>query len=189
MIKNTDREESLEYLYKEYTRLSDRCDSYAQSSFADIQLYGAIAVLFAWKPIAEAINLRSGNVTSGILLYGFIGILLFVAIIALRDLLKQSIINFYLRQLSIYEAEIRQRLNHEGKAFRVADNWMHYSKSTHQRVFFRFFIVFCLLVVAYPFLILGTQPAWYYSLIYLAVGLLIISIYISAGLLLTKDSI
>src|SRR6266550_4214607 len=105
-VKNTNRPESLEYLYKEYTRLSDRCDSYAQGSFADIQLYGAFAVLFAWKPIAETINLHSGsNVTSAVLLFGFIGILLFVSIIAIRDLLKQSIIKFYLQQLSIYETE------------------------------------------------------------------------------------
>lgn len=187
-MDNTDSKESLDYLYKEYTRLSDRCDSYAQSAFEDIKLYGAIAVLLAWKPIADAITVRGyEDIGSGFLLFGFIGILLIVGIIAVRDLLKQSVIKFYFLQLSDYEAEIRKALNHEGNAFRVADNWSEYNKRIYLKVFSRFFVIFSLLSIAYPCLILATQATHkHYALIYLAVGLLVIGIYISAGNLVTK---
>lgn len=66
----------LEYLYKEYARLSDLCDSYAKSSFNDFQLLGAIGILLTWQPIA---NLAAAP--SYIILLGFLSILFIVGML------------------------------------------------------------------------------------------------------------
>ena len=80
--------QDLEYLYKEYVRLSSRLDTIIDSSWGDFKLLGAIGALFAWLPIAKS-NLFGGTDTSVTLFIGFIGILSLIAVIGARDLIKQ----------------------------------------------------------------------------------------------------
>jgi len=76
---------SLEYVYKEYVRLSERCASYVQSSFDDIKLYGVSGLAFAWKPIVDYLKLTHTDQTR-LLFYGFLTILLVVIILGIFNL-------------------------------------------------------------------------------------------------------
>lgn len=97
---------TFEYLYKEYVRLGDLCDSYSKSSFDDFKLLGAIGALLAWKPIADFTT-----ASSSIVLLGFTAVLFIVVIVGTRDLIKQSVISYYLTQIKLYEEEIRISLD------------------------------------------------------------------------------
>jgi hypothetical protein len=83
----------LEYLYKEYVRLSGTYEASIKSSFDDIKLLGAIAVLLAWKPISDSKLLGSEGSSDLLLLMGFVAILVIVAVLAVRELTKQSLVN------------------------------------------------------------------------------------------------
>jgi len=168
--------QTLEYLYKEYVRLGDLCDSYTKSSFDDFKLLGAISVLLAWKPITEFTT-----ASTSIVLLGFLAILFIVAIVGIRDLIKQSVISYYLSQIRIYEEEIRIGLARpNASTFRFAINWERWSQQKHAPVLSRFYLLINLIVVIFPIAVLIPQKPHWYAGIYAAVALLVLSIYLSA---------
>ena len=174
----------LEYLYKEYVRLSDLCDSYAKSSFDDFKLLGAIGALLAWKPIADL-----ATASPFIVLLGFLAILFIVAIIGTRDLLKQSLINYYLSQIKLYEEEIRGILAHpDVPTFCFAVNWESWSQQKHLPVTSRLYLLIILTVTVLPSIILVMQKPRWYAAIYLLAALFSLIIYLNAALVLYGKS-
>ena len=172
----------LEYLYKEYVRLSDLCDSYAKSSFDDFKLLSAIGVLLVWKPIAELTT-----ASSFIVLLGFVAILFIVAIIGTRDLLKQSLINYYLSQIQLYEEEIRMILDRPDRpTFHFAANWEYWSKQKHSPVASRLYLLITITVTVLPSIILALQKPHWYAAIYAIVALFSLAIYLNATQVLYK---
>ncbi|MBD1821224.1 hypothetical protein H6F51_01645 [Cyanobacteria bacterium FACHB-DQ100] len=174
----------LEYLYKEYVRLGDLCDSYAKSSFDDFKLLSAIGVLLVWKPIAELTT-----ASSFIVLLGFLAILFIVAIIGTRDLLKQSLINYYLSQIQLYEEEIRRILAQpDTPIFNFATNWEYWHKQKHLPVAARLYLLIALTVTVLPSIILALQKPHWYAAIYALVALFALAIYLNATQILFRKS-
>lgn len=174
----------LEYLYKEYVRLSNLCDAYAKSSFDDFKLLGAIGALLAWKPVAEL-----ATASPFVVLLGFLAILFIVAIIGTRDLLKQSLINYYLSQIKFYEEEIRKILAHtDAPTFCFAIHWESWSQQKHLPIISRLYLLIVLAVTVLPSIILTTQRPHWYAAIYVLAALFSLIVYLSAALVLYGKS-
>lgn len=179
-MNSSDKETSqfIEYLYKDYARLGDQLDSYAKSTFDDFKFLGAIGILIAWKPVADAVATKSNN----ILLLGFILILFIIAIVGIRDLLKASIITFYIKQLKLYEGEIKTRLAQpDTKAFHFAADWEKWSEEKHKRIRLHLNLLFYLLILFFPTVMLASQDPRWYAAIYLVIALLTMIIFQSAA--------
>jgi len=179
---------SLDCIYKEYVRLNDQCDKYVQSSFEDFKLLGAIGALIVWPPIAN-LSFTRAEESGVILLMGFIGILAIISIIATRDLLKQSVIAFYMKEMANYEANIRARLDDvDTNAFRLAQNWPEWQKRKHSAISLRFRLIFFLFLFFFPITVLVLQDSyWYHPVIYGCITLIILCIYLSAVRELYKE--
>jgi len=173
-------EQRLDYIYKEYVRLSEKSEEYIKSAFDDLKLMGVIGATIAlWKPIVDFIVLANSEIDySGLLFLGFLSLLLVIAIIGFWNLIKQSFIIFFADNLQGYEAEIRKELN-ERQGSRVFNlNLEKETKLIHSyRVTFTAFLaIFALTTTVIPFLILSSFNVAY-SLIYLSLSLTIFGIY------------
>lgn len=175
-----DPEQRLEFLYKEYVRLSETAENYIKSAFDDFRLMGVIGATIAlWKPIVDFIVLANPDLDySGLLFLGFLSLLLVVAVIGFWNLIKQVFIVFFADNLQGYENEIRQALN-EQTGSRVFN--LNIEKETkllrsYRITFAAFLSVFALAITIIPFLILVSFSISY-AVLYLALSLLIIGIY------------
>jgi hypothetical protein len=144
--------DNLELMYKEKTRLSEVVNSYAVSSFNDFKMLSALsAVIVAWKPISESMN-TSANAL-GSLLIGFLVINVTITLIGLLNLLKQSVMNFYLDEIQILENEIRSKLT-DTETFQVTSNWNSKGKYRQLKVSTTFYRLFSLVTIILPTVIL-----------------------------------
>ncbi|MDZ8225993.1 MULTISPECIES: hypothetical protein [unclassified Nostoc] len=175
-----DSNSRLEYLYKEYVRLSEKAEEYIKSAFEDLKLMGVIGATIAlWKPIVDAIVLANPKIDqSGILFLGFLSLLLVVAIIGFWNLIKQSFIIFFADNLQGYEEEIRKELN-EADYSRVFN--FNLEKETkliesYRTTFAAFIIVFAIATTFIPFIILFYTNA-YYAFVYILLSLTIFGSY------------
>ncbi|NEQ55255.1 MAG: hypothetical protein F6K11_34895 [Leptolyngbya sp. SIO3F4] len=102
----------LEYLYKEYVRLSNRADELIQNTYDTFKLFGAVSVLVVvWQPISELISSAKSNLDPGLVLFlGFLSLLAILGIIGLLNLLQQSYTWYFVHNLQAYEQEIRKEL-------------------------------------------------------------------------------
>ena len=178
---------SLEYLYKEYVRLSERCASYVKSSFDDFKLFGAVgAVALAWKPIADA-NLFGRVDKSVVLLYGFIVILFIVIILGIFNALKQSLVVYYLQELRVYEAEIRAQLGQTDKmTFRWTESYPKWRNTAVKRIAVHLTIVLFLIVILFPTIVLLFDHPLYAG-IYGFVSLVALAVYLNAAKIIFKE--
>ena len=89
---STDSNQRLEYLYKEYVRLSDKAEDFIKSTYDDFKMFGAVsAIIVIWKPISELITPINSKADSSLILFlGFLSLLIVLGIIALLNLVKQS---------------------------------------------------------------------------------------------------
>lgn len=103
----------LEYLYKEYARLSDRAEEFIKSTIDDFKLFGAVGVIIIiWKPTSEMIFAGNPNVDSSLVLFiGFLSLYLILGIIGLLNLFKMSYVWHFVHNLKAYEMEIKKELN------------------------------------------------------------------------------
>jgi hypothetical protein len=70
-----DCDKRIEYLYKEYSRLSDKCDELIKSIFDDLKLFGAIgATIVLWKPISDFIPINAKSDSNYILFLSFLSL-------------------------------------------------------------------------------------------------------------------
>jgi hypothetical protein len=112
-----------EQVYKEYVRLNERFDSLVDSSFNDFKLLGAVGALIAWPPLASLDVFNT--VYSGLILFiGFVGILFIVAIIGTRDLLRWTLVEYYLQQMLVYEDELKKPFQGDVMLFQFAHVWI-----------------------------------------------------------------
>jgi len=179
-----DTSDSLEYFYKEYVHLSDRCDAVLRSSWDDFKLLGAIGVVTAvWPAFAESGLFRERD--AGFLLFiGFTGILVLVAILAARDLIKQSLIEHCLRELLIYEEEIRARLGRpDTQTFRFVEHWMIQRKQKWGKAILHFYIMLCLILFVFPLTALLINYRYLYAALYVT------EIVVASGIVLSGTRI
>lgn len=175
-------EQRLDYLYKEYIRLSQQAEEYIRSAFDDFKLMGVIgATISLWKPIVDVIVLANPKIDfdySGLLFVGFLSLLLVIAVIGFWNLIKQSFIIFFADNLQGYEEELRKELS-ERENSRVFN--LNLEKETkliisYRTTFSAFLAVFALATTVIPFLILLSFN-FTYSLTYLLLALTIFGTY------------
>lgn len=173
-------EQRLDYLYKEYVRLSQQAEEYIQSAFEDLKLMGVIGATIAlWKPIVDFIVLAKPEFdASGLLFLGFLCLLLIIAIIGFWNLIKQSFIIFFADNLQSYEEEIRKELSVVEGSGVFGLNLEKEAKllQSYRSTFAAFLSVFALATTFIPFLILISLSATY-ALIYLALSLALFGTY------------
>ena len=174
--------EKIQLLYNEYTRLQSVMNSYANSSFSDFQLLGAIAFLLAWEPISKRFESATHHNTKNdqLLFLGFCAIAFVFFIIATRDLMKQSIILFYLNEIQQLEIVIRSKLAApESSIFVIGDDWEEWWKSKHLPVSYHFQGLTLFFVMAFPAVILWSRKRSF-SLTYVLLVEVLSIVYISS---------
>ena len=171
---------SLEILREEYKQLKTRFEMLMDSSFSDFHLLASIGALIAWPPIATS-NLFQNTQEGPILLVGFIGILSLIVIIAVRDMLKWSVIEFYLGEMRLYEQEIREYINSETQGFQLASHWPKHFREQYIPLFSRFSLLFVLLLIFLPVGVFYFRAEYVYLTIYLIVFSVVFGIYLLAA--------
>lgn len=175
-----DPDQRLDYLYKEYVRLSEQAEQYIKSAFEDFKLLGVIsATIVLWKPIVDMIVIANPKINyDGLLFLGFLSLLLVVAIVGFWNLIRQSFIIFFADNLQGYEEEIRKELS-ELKDSRVFNfNLEKEIKliDSYRITFAAFLVVFAVAVAGIPFLVLlFVEP--FYAVIYLFLSLTTFAMY------------
>ncbi|WP_017297339.1 hypothetical protein [Nodosilinea nodulosa] len=175
-----DPEQRLDYLYREYVRLSEQAENYIKSAFEDLRLMGVIGATIAlWKPIADIVVLVNPGVDySGLLFLGFLSLLLIISIIGFWNLIKQSFIIFFADNLQGYEEEIRKTLNalEDPRVFGLNLEKEAKLLSSYRTTFAAFLGLFGLATTVIPTLILASfQTA--YATVYFTLSLVIFGIY------------
>jgi hypothetical protein len=168
-----------ELIYKEYVRLSERYESLLDSSFNDFKLLGAVGALIAWPPLASLDVFNA--VYSGLILFiGFVGILIIVAIIGTRDVLKGSLVDYYIHQMIAYEDEIKRSLQKDTNLFDFAHGWRDSRRKKYLEIYVHLSLIFVIFLVAFPIFVLVQEDEIFYALIYGGCLLVVLPIYISA---------
>jgi hypothetical protein len=175
-----DSEQRLEYLYKEYVRLSQQTEEYIRSAFDDLKLMGVLGATIAlWKPVVDVIVLANPKIDySGLLFLGFLSLLLIITIIGFWNLIKQSFIIFFTDNLQGYEEELRKELSELDGSRIFSLNLEKEAKLLHSyRVTYAAFLAaFGIATAIVPFLILLSFNVAY-ALIYLLLAIAIFIIY------------
>lgn len=157
-----DEKTYFEHLYKEYSTLSARLDAYTASSFDDFKLLAVIGLVFAWEPVTKQFSKLDAPY---ILWLGFSAIALVVAIMECRDLLKHSLIRFYLQRLIEIEEELLELADRQSaKGFHTARSWPAWYSSRHIHLisYFQKFLYGTIIGVPFCILAASTQDPLYY---------------------------
>lgn len=183
MKDSADSDKSLDILCEEYVSLRSRYEALIDGQFADFKLLAAIGALIAWPPLATSDLFESAQ-TGLTLLVGFIGILFLIVIIAVRDLLKYTIIEFYLGEMRICESEIRTRLAADAsdiQGLQFAHHWSKHNREHYYPVYYRFALLFVLLLFLLPTGIFFGRAEYQYMVIYLISFAVALGIYLWAA--------
>lgn len=174
----------VEILYKELVRLNEVINTYVFSSFSDFQLLGVIGFILTWEPIAKNIlNLKKTHQDENkLILIGFLALIFVFFIIATRDLMKQSIVFFYMQEVKHYEASIQDTLKlNNANIFNLSTNWNNWYVETHRYVSYHFRLLMFLFISLFPTIILWNKNKKY-SAVYIIFVMFLTSIYIHSAL-------
>lgn len=174
----TDDNLYLKHIYLEYERLHHLWDSYSKSSFDDFKLLGAVGLIIAWGPITKCLskeNTTGSSMADPTIFFGFLGILFIIAIIGIRDLLKQSIIVFCMKEIRHYENELSSILqNQNTHLFCISNQWRTWFRQKHSRIAFYFYLLCLIFSLIYPTAIMSLMcNNWIYPGIYLGFGIIL----------------
>ena len=121
--RKEDLKTSLDFHYKEMTRISNFVLSSITGIFDDFKLLLAVGGMLAWKPLHDALKLGSPEDTQ-LLFWGFLAILLFLSLVGILNMLRQLIIKSQLEEIQNFELKIRSLLGcPDSPTFRSAENW------------------------------------------------------------------
>jgi hypothetical protein len=168
----------LDYLYREYVRVSDRVNALVDGSFEDFRLLAALGVLLAWPPFVASLNRQDDH---ALLLLGLLAMLMIVAILLLRDLLKQSIIRYSIDQVRRLEAEIRDALGTpDARIFSGADTWTRWEERWYRPLVLRYAALFVLILLPFPDVVLATRGSASDVAVYSGSFVLVVAVVASA---------
>ena len=174
---STDSDQRLEYLYREYVRLSDKAEDFIRNTYDDFKMFGAVsAVIVIWKPIAELITPENSQVDSSLILFlGFLSLLTVLGIIALLNLVKQSYTWYFVHNLQAYEKEIREALGEEEGSqifsFNIAKEEKRFVTAVYRLSLRALVMSFAFAVIAVPSIVLYYANILY-AIVYLLISLL-----------------
>jgi len=172
----------LEYLYKEYVRLSDKAEDLIKSTSDDFKSLGVIgAVVVIWKPISEIILPVSLKLDSSLFLFlGFLSLLTILGLIALANVMKHAYAWYFIHNLQAYEIEIRRELGEAEDSqifnFNIGKEETRFVTASYRLTFRTFLMAFSTIITLIPFIILCYSNIFYAAL-YLAISLLGFTIY------------
>jgi len=185
-----DSNQRIEYLYKEYARLSEKVEENIKGSFDDFKLLGAAsASIIVWKPIADLITQVNPKVNySGLLFLGFLSLLLVFALIGFTSLVRTAYMFSIVSSLLSFEEEIRKELNEgeHSQVFKV--NLERNTKKFSTAYGLTYGITLIILIFAVtiiPFAVLCYFNVLY-AVIYLLLALLVCIIYVQVARKLTR---
>jgi len=173
----------LEYLYKEYVRLSDKAEDLIKSTSDDFKSLGVIgAVVVIWKPISEIILPVSLKLDSSLFLFlGFLSLLTILGLIALANVMKHAYAWYFIHNLQAYEIEIRRELGEAEDSqifnFNIGKEETRFVTASYRLTFRTFLMAFSTIITLIPFIILCYSNIFYAAL-YLAISLLGFTIYL-----------
>ena len=173
----------LEYIYQEYTRLSDKCEDFIQGTYDDFKLLGATgAIVIVWKPLSEAILPTNSPLNSGLITFlGFLSLLTIMGLIALVNLIKQSYAWYFVHHLQAYEQEIRTILceaeTSQIFSFNLDKAKPKFVTASYRLAYRAFAIVFTTIVTLLPCIVL-LQVNALYAFLYGAITLLGFTLYL-----------
>jgi len=155
--------ENIELIYTEYKRLVERYDQLLDSSFADIKLYGILGPLLLGSTTFLK-SLNSLAFKESFSLFTILLLLIFIiAVVAFRDLLKQS----YLQQLGYnigkYEIYLHKKILDESEQsefliFTLRKSWLEKYYKITKVAYVGFIFIFVITITAIPILILWNTP-------------------------------
>jgi len=167
--------ESLEFHYKEMVRLAAVFDSHSKDAFNDFKLLGAVGALLSWGPLSSSFE----QIQPKTMLLGFLAILAVTGLVGLFALMRQSVVNYQIKELKFFETQIRQCLSgSELETFRVAEHWLAWAKTRQRRLGQHFYFLFYFVILAVPCVAL--YPNWIYMGIYVVVALVVIALHFRA---------
>lgn len=180
---DTNTNSRLEYLYKEYVRLSDKLEDLSKSTYDDFKALGALgAAIIIWKPVSEVILPASPNLDSSLFLFlGFLSLLVILGLIALSNLMKHAYAWYFIHNLKAYELEIKKELGEAGNAqifnFNIGKEETKFIMASYRLSFRVFLFSFSAFISLVPFIILCYSNI-FYAVLYLLVSSLGFLIYL-----------
>jgi hypothetical protein len=174
---STEPEQKIDYLYKEYVRLSEKSDELIKSTFDDFKLLGAAgASIVIWKPVSDLITpINSKLDSSAILFLGFLSILSIVGIVGYLGLLKHAYVWYFVHNLQAYEVEIKKLLGEVESSrlfnFNTGKGEQKFIIIIYKTSFKSLMTVIFLVISLLPFIVLCYSKVLY-AVIYLLISLL-----------------
>ena len=173
--------ERVDYLYEEYTRLHALVDTYAKSSFKDFKLLAVVgsAATLSLKLATPSLTKEYPDEVVHLLFFAFLLILGMIAVIAFRDLIKQSLIAGYAAHMISYENELRGEL--KMPEFGVASASEPWYTTLYLPLMQSFVAIFGAVVLLLPWAIIGeveldrggpVRYAWVYLSIAVVIAVL-----------------
>lgn len=180
---DTEPNPRLEYLYKEYARLSDKAEEVIKSSYDDFKLLGVVgAVIIIWKPVSEVVLPTIPKFDSTLfLLLGFLSLLAVLGLVLFANLIKQSYAWYFVRNLQAYEVEIKKELG-EGEnsqifSFNIGKEEARFVTASYRLAFKATLLSGFSVVTLLPFVILCYSNI-FYAVLYALTSFLGLTIYL-----------
>jgi hypothetical protein len=169
-------------IYAEYARLHATIDATVNGSFTDFATLAVLGSMFAWEPFARKVLAKNNGKgdTPRVLCAGFIIMLTVLAIIATRDLLKQSIVIFNAGETMAYEEALRTQLGSIGpQLFRTSERFWPWlcGPFSNLSLYFRALVV--ALAVGFPIAVLWPHGRRYVA-IFVTAAVALITVYACA---------
>lgn len=180
---DADSNQRLDYLYKEYVRLSDKAEDFIKNAYDDFKLLGVVgAVVIVWKPVSEVVLPANSKIDSSLFLFlGFLSLLTVLGMVALLNLIKQSYTWYFVHNLQAYEIEIRKELGEVEDSqifkFNLGKQETKFLTASYRLSFRTFLISSTAVVTLLPFVILCYSNI-FYALLYVSISLLGFTLYL-----------
>ena len=174
-MMSTDSNQKIDYLYKEYARLSEKSDELIKSILDDFKLFGAAgATIVIWKPISDLIApINSKLDSSSILFLGFLSILAILGIIGYSNLIKHAYAWYFVYNLQAYEIEMKKLLGEEDSQlfnFNIGKSEQKFITTIYKTSYKSLMIFVSLVISLLPFIVLCYSNT-VYAVIYLLLSL------------------
>lgn len=146
------QEAYIEHLFTEYAAINLRIDSYVASSFKDTKLLAAAGAILLWQPIMNQFDkTKQVDGYGALLFFGFLMIALVIVVLEYRNLLKISMIRFYMERLLDVENDL-QGLHPVTKitSFNIAHTWPSWLKERHNPIIRRYMLFLYGTIVIVP---------------------------------------
>lgn len=137
-------------LYKDYAALSKRIDVYAKSAFDDFKLLAVVGAIVGWSLVPERSFLER--------FLGFTIIGIIVVLLEYRNLLKISMIYFYMSQLVATEQELSRASGHaDARSFHIGRDWPAWYEAHHKLLGIWYQWILYAAVIFWPSIFLGVK--------------------------------